>query len=164
MNTRSCSKISRLLYAIFLLAFCLGSPALHAQSWESWQKAISSGDEKAGINGVKSRSSAFYVKALKYYQKNISPRQGKNCPAMPSCSSFTLSAMSEYGFIRGFFMGLDRIYFRENPDMKNLRHYLQVTLPDNLTKVYDPVEANNIFSQKEWTIIDPDFSYRVQSR
>jgi hypothetical protein len=61
-------------------------------------------------------------------------------------------------------MGLDRIYFRENPDMKNLRHYLQVTLPDNLTKVYDPVEANNIFSQKEWTIIDPDFSYRVQSR
>jgi hypothetical protein len=57
-------------------------------------------------------------------------------------------------------MGMDRIYFRENFDMKYLKHYLPVNLGNNIIKVYDPVKANNIFTKKDWTIIDPDLSLR----
>ena len=73
---------------------------------------------------------------------------------------FLLHPDGDVGKRSGFRMGMDRIYFRENFDMKYLKHYLPVNLGNNIIKVYDPVKANNIFTKKDWTIIDPDLSLR----
>lgn len=75
-----------------------------------------------------------------------------------------MEAMGRYGFTMGFIMGIERIYFRENFDMKYLKHYLPVLLENNTLKVYDPVEANYLFSKKGWTIIDPAYSSSLKSR
>jgi uncharacterized protein len=163
MNIRSCSNKGTYLI-VFLLALSLESLPLYSQSWESWAKVVPPDNGSSKNKSMKKRSEQLFVAPLKSYQKNVSPKQGPKCPALPSCSSFTLSAMNQYGFVRGFIMGLDRIYFRENFDMKYLKHYLPVFLPGNLAKVYDPVEANNIFRKKDWTLIDPDFSYSYKSR
>ena len=137
---------------------------VHSQSWESWAKPVSARDTSKGTVVKAKNSSKLYRSALKAYQRDVSPRQGPKCPASPSCSSFTLQAMDNYGFLKGFIMGLDRIYFRENFDMKYLKHYLPVYLQGSIVKVYDPVEANDIFRKKDWTLIDPYFSPGSNSR
>jgi putative component of membrane protein insertase Oxa1/YidC/SpoIIIJ protein YidD len=160
MNTKSCLRTDKRLIFIFSLALSFVSTSLHSQVWETWEKVNADGFTKVQDQAKKHRSDPLFRKMLKYYQVNVSPRQGPKCPASPSCSSFTLSAMSEYGALQGFVMGMDRIYFRENFDMKYLKHYLPVNIGNNIIKVYDPVKANNIFAKKDWTIIDPDSSPR----
>jgi putative component of membrane protein insertase Oxa1/YidC/SpoIIIJ protein YidD len=160
MNIKSCLRTETRLLIFFSLALTCVSTALHSQSWETWEKVSANGFTEAQDQAISHRSDPLFRKMLKYYQDNVSPRQGPKCPASPSCSSFTLTAMSEYGAALGFIMGMDRIYFRENFDMKYLRHYRPANLGNNIIKVYDPVKANNIFAKKDWTIIDPDPSSR----
>ena len=160
MNTKSCLRTEKRLIIIFSLALTCVSPSLHSQSWETWEKVSAGGFTKVQDQAKRHRSDPLFRKMLNYYQDNVSPRQGPKCPASPSCSSFTLTAMSENGAVLGFIMGMDRIYFRENFDMKYLKHYLPVNLGNNIIKVYDPVKANNIFAKKDWTIVNPDPSLR----
>lgn len=154
MNIRSCFSINKLFTGTSLLViFFSFSPFLSAQ--ERWNKEIievSSTDKRK--NEVR-RGDPLFPFFLRSYQKNVSPKQGQKCPASPSCSNFTLIAMKKYGFTTGFIMGMDRMYFRENFDMKYLKHYRQVVLKNNTLRVYDPVEANYVFSKKSWSIVDP---------
>jgi|WetSurMetagenome_2_1015567.scaffolds.fasta_scaffold183004_2 uncharacterized protein len=163
MNIKSCLNRNLLIF-ILILAFCLDTLPVHSQSWESWAKPVPVEHKAPETRKNGKKSATFYSAALKGYQSNVSPKQGPKCPAYPSCSSYTLSAMNNYGFLMGFIMGLDRIYFRENFEMKYLKHYNPVILPGNLAKVYDPVEANNIFRKKDWTVLDPDFSFSGRPR
>lgn len=48
----------------------------------------------------------FLVKA---YQYSISPLLGNCCRFYPSCSSYTIDALNQFGYIRGFFLTLRRI-------------------------------------------------------
>lgn len=149
---------------IFILVFS-GSPILHAQDWGNWKKIETDTVNQSVFKNKKNRrADPLFPVFLRYYQQNVSPRQGTKCPASPSCSNFTMQSMGRFGFAIGFIMGLDRIYFRENFDMKYLKHYLPVVLENNTTRVYDPVEANYIFSKKDWRVIDPDFSSANISR
>lgn len=154
MSIRIYISISKLLNGTFLSIILFSfSPFLQAQ--ERWNREITESPSSEIKRSVARRGDPLFPFFLKYYQENVSPRQGPKCPASPSCSGFTLSAMRKYGFATGFFMGMDRIYFRENFDMKYLKHYRQVVLKNNTTRVYDPVEANYVFSKKSWSIIDP---------
>lgn len=49
------------------------------------------------------------IALIKFYQKYISPGLGKNCIYTPTCSSYTIEAIENYGAIKGSFMGLKRI-------------------------------------------------------
>ena len=98
--------------------------------------------------------SVLYEKFIGFYQQKVSTRQGHRCPCLPTCSNYTLFAMDMYGLFWGFIMGVERIYIRENMDMKYRIHYLTIWR-EGRPKVYDLPEANFIFKKKDWRIVDP---------
>ncbi len=52
---------------------------------------------------------SFFTKIIKLYQKLISPLLGNNCRFQPTCSEYSISALKEWGFLRGSFLTLCRI-------------------------------------------------------
>ena len=52
---------------------------------------------------------SFFTKIIKLYQKLISPLIGNNCRFQPTCSEYSISALKEWGFLRGSFLTLYRI-------------------------------------------------------
>lgn len=141
-----------------LLVSLLCSKTIAQNEWE-WYWNNNSDDESVPHyfqEKVKftTSSTSLYSKLLWFYKDKVSPKQGERCPCFPSCSTYTLYSMQEYGFFWGFIMGVDRIYFRESLDVIHRIHYLTVRVNNN-EKVYDPPEANFIFSKKDWRIIDP---------
>ena len=51
----------------------------------------------------------FSVLVLRLYRAVISPLYGDVCRYYPSCSSYALQAIQQYGVVRGSWMGLRRI-------------------------------------------------------
>lgn len=51
---------------------------------------------------------------IRFYQKYISKLTGKNCRFYPTCSEYSLQAYKKYGFIKGTYLTIRRI-FRCNP-------------------------------------------------
>ena len=49
------------------------------------------------------------VLVLRLYRAVISPLYGEVCRYYPSCSSYTLQAIQQYGLVRGGWMGIRRI-------------------------------------------------------
>lgn len=46
---------------------------------------------------------------IKLYQKFISPLLGSNCRFMPTCSQYSIEAITKYGAIKGGFLSVKRI-------------------------------------------------------
>ncbi|MEI2694594.1 MAG: membrane protein insertion efficiency factor YidD [Saprospiraceae bacterium] len=46
---------------------------------------------------------------VKAYQYLLSPLLGKNCRFEPSCSTYMIQAVEEWGIFKGFWLGLRRI-------------------------------------------------------
>lgn len=46
---------------------------------------------------------------IRGYQKLLSPAMGRNCRFQPTCSSFTLQAVTVHGFFRGTWLGIRRL-------------------------------------------------------
>ena len=79
----------------------------------------------------------FFMGAITFYRSFISPTQGPRCGFYPSCSTFGLQAVREYGPLQGVMMTTDRltrcnILKGPGPD-----YYL---LPNG--KLFDPVSKN----------------------
>lgn len=47
--------------------------------------------------------------AIRGYQKLISPTMGRNCRFQPTCSTYTLEAVTVHGFWRGTWLGIRRL-------------------------------------------------------
>ena len=54
---------------------------------------------------------------IRFYQTVLSRTRSGNCPLWPSCSRYTLRAISDYGPYLGWIMALDRMFLRENGDI-----------------------------------------------
>lgn len=46
---------------------------------------------------------------IRGYQRLLSPRLGRNCRFLPSCSQYALEAIERHGLIRGGALGLGRL-------------------------------------------------------
>ncbi len=46
---------------------------------------------------------------IRLYQRAFSPAMGRNCRYSPTCSAYAAEALTEYGLLRGTWMGLRRI-------------------------------------------------------
>jgi len=146
-----------------LLLACLLCSGLQA-NW-IWKKPVKK------YNGVFDKkietstdSAMWFYSAIMYYKKNVSPLQGERCPCFPTCSSYTLYSMLEFGFFTGFIIGADRIFIRESDDMFKGSMYFKTNENSYLKGgYYDIPEANNLFVKKDWRYIDPGF-YRVLFR
>ena len=47
--------------------------------------------------------------AIRAYQRLLSPVMGKSCRFQPTCSSYTLEAVTVHGFFRGLWLGIRRL-------------------------------------------------------
>jgi putative membrane protein insertion efficiency factor len=49
------------------------------------------------------------VGLIRIYQKLVSPNLGDNCRYRPTCSQYTVEAISKFGVFRGGWLGMKRI-------------------------------------------------------
>ncbi len=49
------------------------------------------------------------IKLIELYQRYISPYIAQCCRFHPTCSEYTAVALSEYGVLKGLFLGVQRI-------------------------------------------------------
>ena len=49
------------------------------------------------------------IKLIKVYKFLISPFLGQSCRYMPTCSEYSIEALSTFGFFKGSFLSLKRI-------------------------------------------------------
>ncbi|MFW5879353.1 MAG: membrane protein insertion efficiency factor YidD [bacterium] len=142
---------------IFIIIFF---PLLgYCQEWKSFK--IQGNEDKfydSLFYNKQNRKKNIINKIILNYQINTVPIQNRKCPCIPSCSNYTQKCIHKYGLLAGIIRGTERLFIRENPTMKNGSYYYEF-MWDNSTRknIYDPVEANNIFKQKDWRIIDPLF-------
>ncbi|MFA5624314.1 MAG: membrane protein insertion efficiency factor YidD [Bradymonadales bacterium] len=59
--------------------------------------------------GIKYWLAAPAILAIRYYQKAISPLFGPSCKYRPSCSQYSLEAITKFGLFKGSWLGLRRI-------------------------------------------------------
>tara|TARA_Y100000741_G_C17980402_1_gene447676 strand:+ start:69 stop:320 length:252 start_codon:yes stop_codon:yes gene_type:complete len=50
------------------------------------------------------------IKLIRGYKFLISPLLGNSCRYLPTCSDYCIEALNEYGFFKGSFMSLKRIF------------------------------------------------------
>lgn len=51
-----------------------------------------------------------FILLVKFYQKAISPFTPATCRYNPTCSQYTLVALEKYGFFKGGWIGVKRIF------------------------------------------------------
>lgn len=52
--------------------------------------------------------SAFFILLVRFYQGAISPLFGANCRFTPTCSTYTVDAIKEWGAFKGVWLGIKR--------------------------------------------------------
>ena len=57
------------------------------------------------------------IRAIRFYQKFLSPLKSTKCPYIPSCSQYGLEAIEKYGALKGGLLAARRI-LRCNPFSK----------------------------------------------
>lgn len=65
------------------------------------------------------------TKLVLFYQRKISPHKPRSCRYHPTCSQYMLDAVGEHGGIKGFIMGISRI-FRCHPFIRGGIDYVPV--------------------------------------
>ena len=54
--------------------------------------------------------SKIVIKIIKIYQYILSPYLGNNCRYLPTCSEYFIDSLKEFGFLKGCFFGLKRVF------------------------------------------------------
>lgn len=126
--------------------------------WGNMDKAVSPTSYFEKKIQISNGKGSFYEKLIWFYKRKVSPVMGKQCPCYPSCSTYTLYSMQKYGFFWGFIMGIDRLYLRENREIFLRTHYSTIRIEEK-GKIYDLPEANYVFGNKDWRMVNPDFFY-----
>lgn len=49
------------------------------------------------------------IKCVRFYQLVISPYLGPSCRHTPTCSTYMIEAIREWGAVKGFWLGLKRL-------------------------------------------------------
>tara|TARA_Y100000996_G_C21967386_1_gene414899 strand:+ start:246 stop:488 length:243 start_codon:yes stop_codon:yes gene_type:complete len=53
--------------------------------------------------------SNILITFIKIYQLVLSPFLGNNCRYLPTCSEYFIDCLKEFGFFKGFILGIKRI-------------------------------------------------------
>tara|TARA_S200000501_G_scaffold286008_1_gene270362 strand:+ start:428 stop:640 length:213 start_codon:yes stop_codon:yes gene_type:complete len=51
----------------------------------------------------------FFILPIKIYQSVLSPFFGKSCRFEPTCSSYSIEAINQYGVVKGIILSIKRI-------------------------------------------------------
>lgn len=99
---------------IFQLLFLFCIPSLKGNPWGRDADLAKNLFLPASISTHSDRS-PMYEKLIRFHQEVISPADGPRSHFRPSSSQYTLDAMQQFGFFKGFILGCDRL-MRENSD------------------------------------------------
>lgn len=61
------------------------------------------------LRKIQNAAKWILIKIIRFYQLAISPYLGPSCRHVPTCSSYMIEAIQEWGAIKGFWMGLKRL-------------------------------------------------------
>ena len=123
------------MHIFFLLpAFCL-------LLWPV--SAFGEPEEAGGCTSREEVSVASHIGAFfaRFYGAHISPLDGKECPSVPTCSSYSAQAFRKHGFVMGWLMTVDRL-LHEGYEETRVSPVIQV---NGRRKIYDPVENNDFW-------------------
>ena len=129
-----------ILLAIVAMPAC-GSDEKQFEPWDfnNGAMAIKAQDVKPGKT-VKSLSGDLLIKTVRFYQDYLSPVIGERCPMYPSCSAYSIEAITKHGFFIGFAMTVDRLIHESNEmDIAPI-----VKIKDQY-RYYDPLEYNDFW-------------------
>jgi len=59
----------------------------------------------------------FFLAAIRFYQRHISPGLPPRCRFIPTCSQYAVEAIEKYGAAKGFYLALRR-FLRCHPFYK----------------------------------------------
>ncbi len=123
----------RILFFLFLPLF------LHASAgyFEPWGKDHDIGEIKTEKKGPSSLLTNVFDQIILFHQKVISPIDGPRSHFRPTSSRYMQLAMKRYGFLKGYFMGFDRL-LRENEE----KWIYQNILVDDVLYKYDPARID----------------------
>jgi len=60
-------------------------------------------------NHIAAVASWILIKFVRLYQLTLSPFLGQNCRHYPTCSTYTIEAIQEWGPLKGVWLGIKRI-------------------------------------------------------
>jgi len=158
-------KLSVILILLFVMRVLVSSefdfgweePVLFNNGYYE-QRISETGENSSGVQGM-----------IAHYRSHESPWRGTHCPCFPTCSAYMQYSLSEYGFLKGMLMGVDRLYLRENRTLlEGANFYFKIERRNYIDQeqrsgMYDPPEANNIFGENDWRTVLPYF-YFIRER
>lgn len=105
-------------FFVLVLCLCIYFP-LYSVSLDPWGKDSDLTSINSTILSPKSCATPVLGSIgevlIRFHQEVISPADGPRSHFIPSSSQYTLDAMRQYGFFKGYLMGCDRL-MRENPE------------------------------------------------
>ena len=82
--------------------------------------------------------------AIRLFQKTASKVDGSRCPMHPTCSHYSVQAMSKHGSIVGLMMTIDRLFH----EWSEIETALKVRI-SGVRRYWDPLEANDFWFSKD---------------
>lgn len=125
--------LSVVILSIFLLSTCAFCDPMRSP-WEPTLEPFSSPQTFSFM-------ATPFLFLVRTYQVVVSPTNGRYCPMVPSCSSYSLQAIRRYGIPMGILMTADRLH-RCGHD---IHLYTIVDTPMG-SRYSDPIEANALSS------------------
>lgn len=93
------------------------------------------------------------VAAVRFYQTRLSRHRRAECPLVPSCSRYGLMALSRHGWLKGWWLTLSRLLFRENANMHRHRPHVQTRRGP---KIYDPIWFSDLSTPLKLPLVPRD--------
>jgi uncharacterized protein len=118
------------LFFFFLCPLFLHSAAGYFEPWGRDSSLLQPKEEKRPSPSL---LTALFDGVILFHQKVISPIDGPRSHFRPTSSRYMQLAMKRYGFLKGYFMGFDRL-MRENEE----KWIYQTILIDEILYKYDP--------------------------
>lgn len=105
-----------------------------AADWGPWETPPPSAQRSAD------ETSEPFDRAVRNFQKYISPLDGARCPMYPTCSAYARQALHKHGALLGIFMTVDRLLHEGDP-----REQQEPLIKWGQQRYFDPLHYNDFW-------------------
>jgi len=118
---------------IFVSLIFSAADSYAEQQWGPWEVV------PASDNNLKAEGT-LPTMAIRFFQKHLTEVDGARCSMYPTCSTYALHAVKQYGFLLGSFIFVDRLYHEgDSVERQN------AVIKHGYIRFYDPLENNTFW-------------------